>query len=331
MSGLLENIKADQVFTQLTENSFEKLALSIFKLQSKNCRVYSEYLKILNCDPKTVEKISQIPFLPVEFFNDFKVVSGEFTEETIFTSSATTQSIPSKHYIKSLSHYEDSFMRSFKQFYSDPSKYTFLALLPSYLERSGSSLVYMVNHLINKGQSGGGFFLYNFDDLKRNIVNLITQNRKIFLWGVSFALVDFSEFCQIDLSSHIVMETGGMKGRKEEITREALHSMLKASFNLTNVHSEYGMTELLSQAYSKQDGVFSTPPWMKIYIRDLNDPMSVLGYGKTGAINIIDLANIYSCSFLATQDLGIINPDNTFRVLGRTDNSDVRGCSLMTN
>jgi len=328
MTDLLTYIK-NQIFTNLSPSKFENLAIALFKYQANHCSVYKEYIKLMGVNVESVEKFSQIPFIPVEFFKDFKITSGDFVPEIVFSSSSTSGLIPSRHHIKDLGLYEKSFTNAFNHFYGNPSDYAILALLPSYLERSGSSLVYMMNSLISFGQKESGFFLYDYEKLHSVIEQCKKQKQKIILLGVSFALWDLSTQFSIDLSGHIVIETGGMKGRKKELTRAELHNRLKSGFNLTSVHSEYGMTELLSQAYSNGNGIFHTPPWMKVLIRDNLDPQVLLEAGKSGVINVIDLANIYSCSFIATQDLGVLHNDNSFEVLGRNDLSDIRGCSLM--
>lgn len=323
------SIIENQIFDNLTDRKFSDLSLQIFKLQANHCNVYKEYIKLIGVNVESVEKISQIPFLPVEFFRDFKIAIGTFDPEIVFSSSSTSGLTPSKHYVKNLKLYEKSFLSSFNYFYGNPANYTFLSLLPSYLDRNGSSLVYMMNSLTSIGQKESGFFLYDYEELYNRINQCKELKRKIILLGVSFALWDFAELFPIDLSGQIVIETGGMKGRKKEITRTELHNKLKSAFNLTTIHSEYGMTELLSQAYSSGNGIFSTPPWMKIFIRDNLDPKLLLEPGKTGVINVVDLANIHSCSFIATQDLGLLHTNNSFEVLGRADFSDIRGCSLM--
>ncbi|MDT8400792.1 MAG: acyltransferase [Bacteroidales bacterium] len=251
--------------------------------------------------------------------------------EKVFLSSGTTGSKRSRHYVADPAVYEQSFTQCFRIFYGEPSDYVILALLPSYLEREGSSLVYMANGLIRLSASPlSGFFLDDYPSLEERIKDAGHSGRKIILLGVSFALLDFAEHTDISLKNHIVMETGGMKGRRREMTREELHSVLGNRFELDSIHSEYGMTELLSQAYSKGGGLYKTPPWMKVLIRDPRDPFDYFQYGRTGGVNIIDLANIYSCSFIETSDLGIAHPDGSFEIVGRFDNSDIRGCNLMT-
>jgi phenylacetate-coenzyme A ligase PaaK-like adenylate-forming protein len=258
-------------------------------------------------------------------------VSGDYQVEMIFESSGTTGVIPGKHFVSDLKLYEESFFRSFSLFYGQPEEYLISALLPSYTEREGSSLVYMADHLISRSKfANSGFYKDNTTELIRIIEKEREKNTKILLLGVSFALLDMAESLSPDLSGVIVMETGGMKGRRKELTRPELHSILKEKFNVNEIHSEYGMTELLSQAYSKGEGIFYCPPWMKIVIRDPQDPLTFYTEpGQTGGINIIDLANINSCSFIATGDLGKVHKDGGFEVLGRFDNSDIRGCNLM--
>lgn len=277
-----------------------------------------------------VKSVEQIPFLPIEFFKAHKVLSTAGAVELTFTSSGTTGITTSSHYVTDKTWYEDSFRHAFNLFYGDVKDYTVLALLPSYLEREGSSLIYMVNDLIKQSNnSNNGFFLYNHDDLYQQLKKQQHAQKPTLLIGVTFALLDFIENYRINFPELIVMETGGMKGRRKEMIREELHSILCDGFGVSAIHSEYGMTELLSQAYSLGDGIFVCPPWMKIIIRDTNDPISTLPNGKTGGINVIDLANINSCSFIATQDLGKTFTNGSFEVLGRFDQSDIRGCNLL--
>ncbi len=318
------------IFKISSDSHFESASLRIFRYQAENNPVYSEWLKELGCDYKKTDSITDIPFIPVSLFRDHKIFARGYKEETVFTSSGTTGSKPGNHFIADISLYETSFTECFRLFYGSPCDYVILALLPSYLEREGSSLVYMADRLISMSGSGlSGFFLYDYTQLKKRIDEAGRSGKKILLLGVSFALLDIAERGKTDLSGNIVMETGGMKGRGKEITREELHSVLKDSFNLENIHSEYGMTELLSQAYSSGDGIYRTPPWMRVLIRDPYDPFSYLPEGRTGGVNIIDLANIYSCSFIETSDLGILHTGGSFEITGRFDNSDIRGCNLM--
>lgn len=313
----------------LTEIEFEAKALAVFRFQAKVNRVYREFLRHLDISPERILKIEDIPFLPVELFKSQKVTSLDILPVHYFESSGTTNETRSRHYVSDLAFYEAVALQTFRKFYGPPEQYCFLFLLPSYLERKNASLVYMCNTLLKSGKEGGGFYLNEFDVLKSKLTKNELNNIPTILLGVSFALLDFAEFTSMELKNTIIIETGGMKGRRVEITRAALHEQLNKNFNTKNIHSEYGMTELLSMAYSKGSGKFTTPPWMKILIRDPEDPFTILENGKSGCINIIDLANIDSCSFIATQDIGKINPDNSFEVLGRFDHSEVRGCNLM--
>lgn len=309
---------------------FENLALDIFQFQYANCAVYRQYTDALKITPASVTSIAQIPFLPIGFFKTQTVVSNEKPIQTSFSSSGTTGETTSKHHITDVSIYETSFLKAFEQFYGQPGNYCIMALLPSYLEREGSSLIYMADRLIQLSKHPqSGFYLNNLNELADKLKTLNQQEQKCLLLGVSFALLDLAEQFPQPLPYTTIMETGGMKGRRKELLRVELHDILKNAFGVTAIHSEYGMTELLSQAYSKGGGLFHCPPWMKVMVRDINDPFSLLPDGKSGGINVIDLANINSCSFIATQDLGVIRDDNTFEILGRYDNSDVRGCNLM--
>ena len=322
---MLEN----RIFDISTENDFEALALDIFKFQYKHNQTYQQFCKLLNREPQQVSGIFEIPFLPIEFFKSRKLQTNTNPAQIIFTSSGTTGKNTSKHYVTDLRLYEESFLKAFEQFYGNPAEYVFLALLPSYLERTGSSLIYMVNSLIeHSADENSGFYLDNLEELSEKLEELDKGSKKVFLIGVSFALLDLVEKKQFDLKNTIVMETGGMKGRRKEMIREELHHELKNGFGVQTIHSEYGMTELLSQAYSKGHGIFECPAWMRILIRDTEDAFSLLEDGKTGGINVIDLANINSCSFIATQDLGRIKNDQV-EILGRFDNSDIRGCNLL--
>lgn len=321
-----------RIFSISNEIDFEKTALEIFRYQAENNLVYKEYLQHLKKDVESISKINQIPFLPIEFFKSHKVVSSKNSAKEIFTSSGTTGAFTSRHYVPDLSIYEYSFTLGFEQFYGSIKNYCVLALLPSYLEREGSSLIYMMEHLIkDSNHPKSGFYLHNHEELIKTIADLKKSNQKILLLGVSFALLDLAEKYKLDFSNVIIMETGGMKGRRKEITREELHAFLCKQLNVPLIHSEYGMTELLSQAYSKGKSLFQTPNWMKIMIRDTYDPFSYEKTGKSGGVNIIDLANVHSCSFLETQDLGKIHSDGSFEILGRFDNSDIRGCNLLVN
>jgi hypothetical protein len=320
----------EHVFGIGNEQEFIDAALQIFYYQAENCKVYSDFISGLNIDMAAVKGINQIPFLPIEFFKSQKVLSADAPADVTFTSSGTTGMITSRHLVTDVNWYTQSFREAFKLFYGDITNYTVLALLPSYLEREGSSLIYMADDLIKQSQNpDSGFYLYNHDELYLQLKKQQLEQKPTVLIGVTFALLDFVEQYQINFPRLIVMETGGMKGRRKEMIREELHKQLYEGFGVNAIHSEYGMTELLSQAYSKGEGIFYCPPWMKILTRDTNDPLNILENNKTGGINVIDLANINSCSFIATQDLGKIYNDGSFEVLGRFDNSDIRGCNLL--
>ena len=320
----------NQIFDIKTEQEFNDISIEIFNYQYTNNLVYNEFCKLLKVKPTEVTRINQIPFLPIEFFKTHIIKSGTFKEEVIFLSSGTTGQEHSKHYVKDITFYQRSYTKAFQQFYGNIEDYCILALLPSYLEREGSSLIYMVNDLIKKSKNQKSAFFLKNEKKMVDLLQKITKNdQKMILFGVSYALLDLAETHKVDLKNVIIIETGGMKGRREEITREELHRILCKNFNTKTIHSEYGMTELLSQAYSNGDGIFKPPNWMKILIRDINDPTNIIKNNKTGGINIIDLANIDSCSFIATQDLGQIINGDEFKVLGRFDNSDIRGCNLL--
>ena len=323
-------MKHNAIFDIQTDGDFLTQALRIFKFQYQNNIVYQNFCTYLNVQPDAVQTLEQIPFLPIEFFKSKDVLSTTDTPEITFTSSGTTGSETSKHFVTDLSLYEQSYLKAFNHFYGAIEDYCVLALLPSYLERTGSSLIYMADDLIKKSNHPeSGFFLNEYEQLHQLLLKLQKTDTKILIIGVSFALLEFTEQYQMSLKNAIIMETGGMKGRRKEIVRQELHQLLSNGFGVPHIHSEYGMTELLSQAYSKGDGVFNCPAWMKILVRDTEDPLTYLNNGKSGGINVIDLANINSCSFIATQDLGKINQDGTFEIIGRFDNSDIRGCNLM--
>lgn len=314
---------------ELGSTSFNDVLQQSFQFQYGNNPVYRSFCEALHVEPTEVSTMEAIPFLPVSFFKTHRIESTEFIPETLFESSGTSQTIQSKHYVKSLALYEEAFTKGFIRQYGSPENYCFLGLLPSYLERSHSSLVYMVQKLMEKSNHPmNGFYLNNFKQLADRLQLLEKEGKQTILIGVTFGLLDFAEQYQLPLKKTIIMETGGMKGRREEMTREQVHLQLKKSFSVETIHSEYGMTELLSQAYSKADGIFHCPPWMKVLVRDEDDPLHISTTGK-GAINIIDLANVYSISFIATDDVGEVFEDGSFRVLGRMDNSDIRGCSLL--
>jgi phenylacetate-coenzyme A ligase PaaK-like adenylate-forming protein len=311
------------------KGDFEALALEVFRFQSTNNQIYKAYLEALKVNPLSVKELKQIPFLPIRFFKSHSVQTTSFEPGAVFESSGTTSSINSRHFVKDIELYEESFIRGFEMFYGPAKEYCILGLLPSYLERKNSSLVYMVDKLIQLSEHPqSGFYLDEYVKLFSILSELEKRKQKIVLIGVTFALLDFAEKYSLPLKHTIIMETGGMKGRRDEVIRLQVHDSLKKSFGVSVIHSEYGMTELLSQAYSKGKGVFNCPPWMKVMVRDEEDPLLVKEQ-DSGVINIIDLANIYSCSFIATDDAGKINADGSFEVLGRIDGSDLRGCSLM--
>jgi len=316
----------------LRSADFEKKAVQIFGYQAQNNLVYQQYLSLLKVDHKKVRYISQIPFLPIALFKSHQVISGTHPVQIIFSSSGTTGSTTSQHHVIDPEFYLKIARKGFTSFYGSLEDYCVLALLPAYLERRGSSLVYMVDDFIRRSKyPESGFYLNNLEALSKQLVVNQSKNIPTILIGVSFALMDLAEQFPQNLSNIIFMETGGMKGRRKEITRDELHAQLKKAFNLPNVHSEYGMTELLSQAYSMGDGWFKGSPTFKAITREITDPFAFINTGRTGLLNIIDLANIDSCSFLATDDLGQIRPDGSFKVIGRLDASDIRGCNLMVN
>lgn len=313
----------------VNEEVFEAVALEIFNFQAAENPVYKAYLQALGIEAGSVKAIDGIPFLPIRFFKSHAIRTTAFEPTVVFESSGTTGSINSRHLVKDLALYEKSFTRGFELFYGSIKDYCIIGLLPSYLERNNSSLVFMVDKLIQLSEHPqSGFYLNEYEQLFAILSELETRKQKVLLVGVTFALLDFAEKYKLPLKNTIIMETGGMKGRREEIIRPAVHEILKEAFHTPSIHSEYGMTELLSQAYSKGEGIFNCPPWMKILLRDDEDPFLIKSEGP-GAINVIDLANIYSCSFIATDDAGKLYADGSFEVLGRIDGSDLRGCSLM--
>jgi hypothetical protein len=320
----------EQIF-EVNENRFLKLALAIFNYQYENTTIYRQYIDAIGVHPKMVDSIEKIPFLPIQFFKTHQVISKLASNESIvFESSGTTGQIPSKHPIVDIDLYKKSFELGFSKFFGDIKQYCILGLLPSYLERGQSSLVFMVNHLIDdSGHELSGFYLHDHEALHETLLQLEAIHQPVLLFGVTYALLDFAEKYPIKLHSTQIIETGGMKGRREELIRDEVHSILKKAFSIDNVYSEYGMTELLSQAYSKSDGIFETPAWMKILIRDINDPFSISTSGK-GLINIIDFANLHSCSFIATDDMGELFENGLFCVNGRLDHSELRGCSMLS-
>ena len=311
-----------------SESDFEEMSLKLFDYQMENNLIYAPYAALI-LKGKIPTNIYEIPFLPIDFFKQEQIICQGKGVEEVFLSSGTTGD-QSRHLVSDLSIYQTSFTKSFELFYGEITDYCILSLLPNYREREGSSLIYMVDELIRKSEhEKSGFYLNNYEELSETIAELEKKKQKTILIGVSYALLDLAEnFPQI-LEYTTIIETGGTKGKRKEFLKEELHKILKNSFGLQNIHSEYGMTELLSQSYSKGKGIFKSPPWKKVLIRDTNDPLSIIGENKTGGINIIDLANIYSCPFIATQDLGKTYDDGNFLVLGRFDNSDVRGCNLL--
>ena len=319
----------DKIFG-LKKGQFNEMALQTFVYQYTHNSIYAQYANAVGKAPEKVTSVNDIPFLPIRFFKSHRVASGEFEPEVIFESSGTTQTINSRHLVKSLAIYRESFMKAFQQFYGNVTDWCVIGLLPSYLERSNSSLVVMADELIKESKHpNSGFYLYEHEKLFNILKTLEEKKQKTLLIGVTFALLDFAETYQLDLQHTIVMETGGMKGRREEWTRQQVHDFLTARLGVQVIHSEYGMTELLSQAYSNGNGIFYCPPWMKIVLRADDDPLQ-LSNSDNGIINVIDLANVFSCSFIATDDAGKMHENGGFEVIGRTDNSDLRGCSLMT-
>ncbi len=317
-----------RIFTLRDEEDFAATALALFRLQARHNPVYRRYLSLLGVEK--VQHPREIPFLPVRFFKGHRVVCREGPYEAVFTSSTTTGMVPSRHYVPDLSLYRESFVRGFRLFYGDPRRYCILSLLPSYLEREGSSLVYMMEHLMSlSGHPLSGFYLYDRERLYEVLLRLAREGVRTMLFGVTFALLDLAERYELPAFDLTVVETGGMKGRRREPVREEVHDFLKVRFRVKTIHSEYGMTELLSQAWSQGEGIFRTPPWMRVYIRDSYDPFVMVAPGRTGGINVIDLANIHSCAFLETQDLGRRLPEGGFTVEGRFDHSEIRGCNLM--
>jgi phenylacetate-coenzyme A ligase PaaK-like adenylate-forming protein len=318
-----------QIFNITSSEEFISMALRIFHKQYSSVQVYREYCDMLKVDSSNVIDLNTIPFLPIQFFKTHHIQPDDRSFDIVFSSSGTTGNKSSKHFVKDIKFYQNSFLRSYEKFIGDPKEYTILALLPSYLEREDSSLVYMVDILIKKSQSShSGFYLNNIDELIDKLQYLEEQGKRTLLIGVSYALLDLIEKKTFLLKNTKVLETGGMKGKRKEMIKKELHQILKKGFGVSVIYSEYGMTELLSQAYSKGDGIFYCPPWMKVITRDTEDPLTKIE-GTTGGLNIIDLANVNSCSFIATQDLGKVFKDGSFEILGRFDESDIRGCNLM--
>ena len=336
MKQLTDHIEIKNELFHVTEQHFETLALKIFRFQYEQNVFYRQFCDSIHANKESIQHLEQIPFLPIGFFKSKEITSTVFDPMTVFESSGTTGSVKSKHFVKDTSLYEESFLKAFKLFYGDIASYCIIGLLPSYLERKNSSLVWMLNYLIKKtGHDQSGFYLYEHEQLKTLILQNEKAGQQTLLIGVTYALLDFFEKNPMKLQYTTIMETGGMKGRREELTRTAIHEQLMEYTGVAEVHSEYGMTELLSQAYSKKEGVFQCPPWMKVLLRSEDDPFEIHSAEKidspfvNGVINVIDLANLYSCSFIATDDMGKLYNDGSFEVLGRLDNSELRGCSLM--
>ncbi len=304
--------------------AFERAALEIFAFQAERCAPYRDYLDAIGVAPGEVQRFADIPYLPIELFKSRKVYCGAKEPEKVFTSSTTGGDTPARHYVENTENYRQTLRKAFSLFYGRPENWSFYALLPCYLEREGSSLVWMADDLIRSG--GGGFFLDEYDRL---LETMAADERPKILLGVSYALLDLAERHAPRLEGTVVMETGGMKGRRKELPKEELHAILCAAFGTETIHSEYGMAELTSQAYSAGNGIFRTPPWMRITTRDFNDPFERLSAGRRGGINIADLANLHSCAFIETQDAGIVHSDGSFSVLGRMDRTQTRGCNLM--
>ena len=328
----MHTINSGDIFTLSTEQEFNRLALSVFRFQYQNNEVYRSFVNSLNINIETLDKYTRIPFLPIEFFKTKDVIcNGKKDNIIVFTSSSTTSQMPSRHLVSDIDLYEQSFLKGFQRIYGNPADLVILALLPNYLERTGSSLVYMFDKLIKLSNDPMSGFFLDDDKLPGILKDLTKQKKKVLLIGVTYALLDLAEK-EVTLNDNfIVMETGGMKGRRQELLKEELHQILKCKFGVSTIHSEYGMTELLSQAYSKGEGIFECPPWMKILVRDIDDPLSYVKENRTGGINVIDLANLNSCSFIATQDLARMKNKDQFEIMGRFDNSDVRGCNLMVS
>lgn len=316
---------ADKIFSIETEQEFEQVALEVFRFQAEQCAPYKQYIELLGIAPYDVISIVQIPFLPIEFFKTFDIYCGEGQPEKVFTSSNTGGTVASRHAMQSLAHYERTFTAAFEKFYGATERWSIYGLLPNYLAREGSSLVYMTDRLIARCGSGG-FYL---DEYEKLLADMEADPKPKILLGVSYALWDLAEKFALQLSDTIVMETGGMKGYREELPKAEFHQILTSAFGVEKIHSEYGMAELTSQAYSAGDGIFRSPEWMRVLIRDVNNPLRILPNGSRGAINIIDLANLSSCAFIATQDVGVVFNDGSFSIEGRLSGADIRGCNLL--
>ena len=315
----------ERIFSISSPEQFNAMALEVFRFQAEHCAVYAEYLRLIGADPASITRIEDIPMLPIGLFKSHDIYSAATPPQIVFTSSATTGMSFSRHLVADTSIYERDFTEGFRLFYGDIKQWSVYGLLPNYLERTGSSLVYMVDSLIRQAGSGG-FYLHNYEKL---LSDMAADSRPKILIGVTYALLELAEKYALKLDNTVVMETGGMKGRRKEISKEELHGLLCSAFGVERIHSEYGMAELLSQGYSTGEGLFASPPWMRVIVRDINDPFTHLEEGRRGAIDIIDLGNIYSCSFIATEDVGIAYADNTFRIEGRITDADIRGCNLL--
>lgn len=327
---MLNTNSLHQRIFSVNTTTFDELSLEIFRFQYDQNTLYRTFINTLGKRLEDIVKVDDIPFLPIEFFKTENVKTGEWNTETVFESSGTSQQVTSKHQVFNEEFYLRNSLNAFQAIYGGISDFAILALLPSYLERGNSGLISMVNHFIDKTDTAdSGFFLNEFDELSAMLLSLKERGQKTILWGVTFALLDFAAEFQVNFPELIIMETGGMKGRREEMIRSDVHDVLKKAFHVKNIHSEYGMTELFSQGYSFGEGVFKPAHTMKVLVRDLNDPLDYPYHGKTGGLNIIDLANVNTCSFIETKDMGIVNKDGSFEVKGRIDNAEIRGCNLM--
>ncbi len=323
-------IDSNKILSISSSQEFEKYSIEIFNYQFEKNTIYREFCRLTGKNSSNIRSSFEIPFLPIQFFKTHKIISSNQPIKKTFYSSGSTKNNLSKHHIIDLKLYEDCFLKIFTDFYGSPSQYNIIALLPTYLENKNSSLIYMVNKLIEKSENKHSeFYLDNYKKLKEKLLYLEEGDKKTILFGVSYALLNLIDFHKFKLKKTIIIETGGMKGKRKELIKSELHQMLKIGFGVKNINSEYGMTELISQAYSIHNEKFKSPPWMKIYIRESEDPMNIKTDNKSGGINIIDLANYNSCSFIATDDLGKLDKDGNFEILGRLDNSDQRGCNLL--
>ena len=323
-------IDSNKILNISSSQEFEKYSIKIFNYQFEKNTIYREFCRLTGKNPSNIRSSFEIPFLPIQFFKTHKIISSNQPIKKTFYSSGSTKNNLSKHHVIDLKFYEDCFLKIFMNFYGSPSQYNIIALLPTYLENKNSSLIYMVNKLIEKSENKHSeFYLDNYKKLKEKLLYLEEGDKKTILFGVSYALLNLIDFYKFKLKKTIIIETGGMKGKRKELIKSELHQMLKIGFGVKNINSEYGMTELISQAYSIHNEKFKSPPWMKIYIRESEDPMNIKTDNKSGGINIIDLANYNSCSFIATDDLGRLDKNGNFEILGRLDNSDQRGCNLL--